>query len=232
MKPASQSACLCYARAVKFQKILTGSVLLVALIFGLGAPAFAQNNVLDLKPADVNSDGDVVYGIFIYNRLFSEGKFIFEALHLRIPGLDVVGDYNELSVGGGYRLVKRGGFQLYGLAHVGFATDDQKYLQPAALMQFASGKWAASAFVQRYVALTDNAASAWLVDPAEIQYTIAGPVAVGASVYVYRPDGGSTLTKIGPKVSVADKYGATELRVVHVNQGASIEFQARRVILF
>ena len=56
---------------MKFQKILTGSVLLVALIFGLGAPAFAQNNVLDLKPADVNSDGDVVYGIFIYNRLFS-----------------------------------------------------------------------------------------------------------------------------------------------------------------
>jgi hypothetical protein len=204
----------------------------VTLLLWRAAPALAQNNVLDLKPADVNSDGDVVYEIFNYNRLFSDGKFIFEALHLRLPGLDTVADYNELSVGGGYRLVKRGGFQLYGLAHVAFATADQKYLQPAALMQFASGKWAGSAFVQRYIALTDNAASAWLIDPAEIQYSVAGPVAIGASAYLYRPNGGSALTKIGPKVSVADKYGATELRVVHVNQGASTEFQIRRIILF
>lgn len=198
----------------------------------LGVPAFAQNNVLDLKPADVNFDGDATYRIFVYNRLFSDGKVLFEALHLRLPGVDTVAGYNELSVGGGYRLVKRGGFQLYGLAHVAFATADQKYFQPAALVQFASGKWAGSAFVQRYIALTDNAASAWLIDPAEIQYTIAGPVALGASAYLYRPNDGSALTKIGPKVSVADKYGATELRVVHVNQGASTELQVRRVIVF
>ena len=108
----------------------------------------------------------------------------------------------------------------------------QTYLQPAALTQFTSGKWAGSALVQRYIALTNNAASAWLVDPAEIQYAIAGPVSIGASAYLYRPNGGSALTKIGPKVSVADKYGATELRVVHVNQGASTELQIRRLILF
>ena len=45
-------------------------------------------------------------------------------------------------------------------------------------------------------------------------------------------DGGTALTKIGPKVSFADKYGATEVRVAHVNQGASIEYQVRRVINF
>ncbi len=211
---------------------LLRSVIAVTLLLSACVPASAQNNVLDLKPADINSDGDVVYGIFIYNRLFSDGKFILEALHLRVPGLDIFEDYNEFSVGGGYRLIKRGGFQLYGLAHVAFATADQKFFQPAALMQFASGKWAASSFVQRYIALTDNAASAWIIDPAEIQYTIAGPVAIGASAYMYRPNGGSSLTKIGPKISVADKYGATELRVAHVNQGASVEFQFRRVILF
>lgn len=204
----------------------------VTLLLWRAAPALAQKNFIDLRPVDINSDGNVKYRIFIYDRLFSDGKFIFEAVHLRLPGDDTVADYNELAVGGGYRLYKRGAFQLYGLAHVGFATAHQKYLQPAALTQFTSGKWAGSALVQRYIALTNNAASAWLVDPAEIQYAIAGPVSIGASAYLYRPNGGSALTKIGPKVSVADKYGATELRVVHVNQGASTELQIRRIILF
>lgn len=203
----------------------------VALL-SLCVPASAQNNVLDVRPADVTTGGDVTYRIFIYNHLLADGQFIFEALHLRIPGLDVFDDYHELSVGGGTRLVKTGGFQLYFIGHIGFASGDQRFLQPSTLAQFASGKWAASSFVQRYVAISDHASSAWLIDPAEVQYRLAGRVSIGASAYLYRPDGGSALSKIGPKISVADKYGATEVRVARVSQGASAEFQLRRVWLF
>ena len=214
------------------RSFVSSIVIAVALLAVECVPAFAQNNVLDLRPADINSDGDVTYGLFIYNRMFSDGKIMFEALHLRIPGLDVFDDYNEVSVGGGIRVFKTGGLRLYGMAHFAFATDDAKFFQPGVIMQFASGRWAASSFVQRYVTLTDNAYSGWLIDPAEIQFTVAGPVALGASAYLYRADGGSTLTKIGPKVGIADKYGATEFRVAYVNQGASVEYQIRRVINF
>lgn len=208
------------------------SLLVLALLAVECVPAFAQSNVLDLRPADINTDGDVTYRLFIYNRLLSDGKFMFEALHLRVPGLDVFDDYNEVAIGGGVRLVTAGGLRLYGMAHVAFATEDARFFQPGMIVQFTSGRWSASSFVQRYVSLTDNAHSGWLIDPAEVQYTVVGPVALGASAYMYRADGGSALTKVGPKVSVADKYGATELRIAHVNQGASTEFQIRRVINF
>lgn len=211
---------------------VSSTVIAITLLVVECVPAFAQNHVLDLRPADINSDGDVTYGLFIYNRMLSDGKIMFEALHLRIPGLEAFDDYNEVSVGGGYRFFQRGGLRLYGMAHFAWATDDARFFQPGVIMQFASGKWAASSFVQRYLSLTDNAYSGWLIDPAEIQYTVAGPVALGASAYLYKADGGSTLSKIGPKLSIADKYGATELRVAHVNQGASVEYQIRRVINF
>ena len=208
------------------------TILAVAMFVAACAPAVAQNNSLDIRPADINSDGAVTYQFGSYNRLFADGKVLFEALYLRIPGLDVFDDYDEVSVGVGLRLMQKGGFRMFGIAHYAVATDSAQFIQPALITDFSRGRWTASSFVQRYIAITDNAASAWLVDPAEIQFTIAGPLALGVSAYLFRADGGSALTKIGPKVSVADKYGATELRVAHVNQGASVEYQVRRIILF
>jgi hypothetical protein len=212
--------------------LVRAAVLAAGLLVTVNAPALAQNNVVDLRPADINSDGDVTYGLFIYNHLFADDKFLFEAIYLRVPGLDVYEDYDEYSVGGGMRFFKARGLQLYGMAHFAVATDKARFFQPGMIMQFANGRWEAASFVQRYVSLTDNAYSGWLIDPAEIHFRIAGPVSLGASAYLYRADGGSALTKIGPKVSVADKYGATEFRIAHVNQGASVEYQVRRLIIF
>ena len=126
------------------RSFVSSIVIAVALLVVECVPAFAQNNVLDLRPADINSDGDVTYGLFIYNRIFSDGKIMFEALHLRIPSLGVFDDYNEVSVGGGIRLFKTGGLRLYGMAHYAVATDDARFFQPGVIMQFASGRWAAS----------------------------------------------------------------------------------------
>jgi hypothetical protein len=213
------------------RSVVRAVILAVGLVTA-STPAIAQSNVLDLRPADINADGDVTYGLFIYNHLFSDDKFLFEAMYLRVPGLDIYEDYDEYSVGAGIRLLNGRGLQVYGLAHFAVATDSAKFFQPGMILQFANGRWEASSFVQRYVSLTDNAYSGWLIDPAEIQFRIVGPVSLGASAYMYRADGGSALTKIGPKVSVADKYGATEFRIAHVNQGASVEYQVRRVIIF
>jgi hypothetical protein len=205
----------------------------LALIMGLAAPAYAQNTLIDLRPADVNSDGEIVYQNFIFSHLFADGKFMVEGLFLRIPGTDDFPDYKEVSAGAGYRVVQKGGLNIYALAHFAKATD-VNWFQPAALMTFTSGKWAASAFGQRYVSLTEDYPSAWLVDPAEVQYTVAGPLALGVSGYVFASDDSPALKKIGPKASVADKYGATELRVARSTyDGLSRwEFQLRRIILF
>lgn len=207
-------------------------VAVLALFTGLAVPADAQNTLIDLRPADVNSDGDVVYQNFIVSHLLADGKFMIEGLFLRIPGGDF-GDYKEVSAGAGIRVVQKGGLNIYALAHFAKATD-VNWFQPAALMTFTSGKWTASAFTQRYVSLTDDVPSAWLVDPAEIQYTVAGPVALGVSSYLFAADDVPAAKKIGPKASVADKYGATEFRAARLTFGgfSRWEFQLRRIILF
>ena len=71
----------------------------------------------------------------------------------------------------------------------------------------------------------------WLIDPFDFQYNVGGPVAIGASSYFYRPQGGSWQFKIGPKISITDKYGASELTVRAANQGG-VEAQLRRVFVF
>jgi hypothetical protein len=200
------------------------------LTLGMSATSYAQNTLIDLRPADISSDGNITYQNFIFSHLLADGKVMVEALFLRIPGIDYP-DYNEFTAGGGYRVAKYGGMSIYALAHFGKATD-VTWFQPAALMTFASGKWAANAFGQRYVSLTEDYPSAWLLDPAEIQYTVAGPFAIGVSGYIFAQDDTPALKKFGPKFAFADKYGATELRTARVNQGAKWEFQLRRIILF
>ena len=200
------------------------------LSLGFASTARAQSTLIDLRPADISSDGDVTYQNFIFSHLFVDGKVIVDALFLHVPGFDYP-DYKEVSAGAGYRVVKYGGLTIYGLANFAKATD-VTWFQPASLLTFVSGKWSANAFGQRYVSLTEDYPSAWLLDPAEIQYKIAGPFALGVSGYIFAQDDTPALKKFGPKFSVADKYGATELRTARVNQGAKWEFQLRRIFLF
>jgi hypothetical protein len=192
----------------------------------MGAPAAAQPNVLDLRVAEVTSSGDLIYQNFIYDRTFAAGRIMLEALYLRLPA----DDNNEVSIGAGYRVADRGGVQAYLLAHVAKATD-APYVQPALLVLDTSGRLTGSLFVQHYVPVDRKGIHQWLVDSAELQYTVGGPIALGVSAYLFRPEGGDWLTKVGPKLAVADKRGATELRIARVNTGG-YAFQFRRLFVF
>lgn len=202
------------------------TLVLTALTAGT---ALAQDNVLDLRVVELDPEGTITYQNFIYARVFKEGRFLFEALHLRIPTVD----YKEVSVGGGYRVAQAGDLQVYALGHVAKATDGT-YFQPALLLQDAKGRLTGSMFVQHYAPLTDEGAHQWLIDPIEAQYAVAGRVSLGGSGYFYKAPGLSWLRKVGPKISVADRFGATEFRAARVDdQGATgWEFQFRRIVVF
>jgi len=192
----------------------------------LGAPAAAQPNVLDLRVAEISSAGDVTYQNFIYDRTFADGRIMFEAVLLRLPA----DDSNEVSIGAGYRVARLGDLQAYLLGHVAKATD-ASYVQPALMVLDTTGRLTGSLFVQHYTPIDDKGTHQWLVDSADVQYGVRGPLALGVSAYLYRPAGGDWLTKVGPKVSLGDKYGASELRIARVNRGG-YAFQFRRVFVF
>jgi hypothetical protein len=186
-----------------------------------------QDNLLDLRLAELNEDADVTYQNFIYSRSFAGGRFLGQALYLRLP-LD---DYNEVSVGGGIRALSLGDANLYGMASVAKATDAW-YVEPAILLLDVAGRLTGSLYVQRYTPLSDEGIVQWLVDTIEAQYAVTGPFALGAALYAYRPEGGDWLTKVGPKASLADRLGATEVRVTRVSPGESFEFLIRRLLIF
>lgn len=205
---------------------------LVALALVAGAPTAlsAQNNVLDLRFLELNNHGDVTYQNFIYSRAFGDGKYIAQALYLRVNPPS----YNEVAGALGLRLTTVGGADVYALAGIAGATD-ANYFEPALLVVKTKGAITGSAYLQRYVALSDKGVGQWLLDPLEAQYAIpTTPFAIGASLYAYRPngDGNSWLTKIGPKVGLNDKWGTSEIRITTVNQNGGQEFQFRRIFVF
>jgi hypothetical protein len=206
------------------RRIVTAAT--AALVIVVASPAAAQQNVVDLRFLEIDSHGDVRYQNFIYDRTSADGRFLFEGLYLRVPP----DDYDEVSIGGGYRVLRAADLQVYGLVHVAEATDGA-YVQPALLLLDTAGRFTGSLFVQHYAPLSDRGVHQWLVDSAEAQYTIHGPFAIGASAYLFKPAGGDWLTKVGPKIAVSDKYGATELRIARINQGG-YAFQLRRLFVF
>ena len=208
-------------------RTLRRSLLALSFLVWASSPLFAQNNLFDLRVAEVNSNGELTYQNLSYTRFVSDGRFLVEGGYLHLPTFD----YNEGWVGVGYRVIKQGGFQVYALAQVAAGTESA-YFEPAILVSYARGKWAANAFMQRYSPAQEAGLGQWLWDPLEIQYTVAGRLALGASVYLYKADGGTWQTKVGPKASVSDKYGATEFRITHVNEGPAYEFQFRRIFVF
>jgi len=201
--------------------LLSASIALAA-----ATPANAQQNVLDLRVLELDSHGDLRYQNFIYGRTSSDGRLLFEGLYLRVPP----DDYDEVSIGGGYRVVRAGDIQAYALLHLATATDGG-YLQPAALVLDTTGRLTGSFFVQHYAPLGDRGVHQWLIDSAEAQYAVRGPLSLGVWAYLYKPAGGDWLTKVGPKISLADRRGATELRIGRINQGG-YAFQVRRLLAF
>lgn len=208
---------------------MTGRLLVVvsiALAFA-GRPAAAQDHTLDLRFLEVDDHGDRTYHNLIYSGALG-GKWTLEAFALFLPQLD---DYEEFGLGLGYRFGRVGEVDFSLNAHVATAPDDE-YVQPALFALDVEGKVTGSFFLLHYAPLSDTGIHQWLIDPAEIQIEIGRSIALGLSGYFYRPQGGSWLRKIGPKISLADRHGATELALRDVNQGGGVELQLRRILLF
>jgi hypothetical protein len=199
----------------------------LCVILFASAPGDGQQNVLDLRLLEANEEGDVTYQNFLYSRTVGDSKLSFEAFALFLPQLD----YEELGLGVGYRAFRLGQVAVSFLAYVASAADDD-YFEPALLLLDSEGRLTGSFLLLRYVPLGNDGSDQWLIDPAEIQYRVAGPVSLGVSAYLYRPEGGSWLSKIGPKISIADRLGATEVAAREVNQGGGIEIQMRRIFVF
>lgn len=196
-------------------------------MFILITPLKAQDNVLDLRIIELNDDADRTYHNFIYARTFARGKFMFEAFHLRIPQ----DDYKEFTAGIGYNARAIGDVSVYLFGHVSTASDEE-YFEPALFALDVDGKLTASLFLLYYLPLGSDGINQWLVDPFELQYNVAGPISVGFSSYFWRPEGGPSVFKKGGKLSIADKFGASELAARHVNNGGGVEIQFRRILLF
>ncbi len=200
----------------------------IALLILAAAPLVAQQNLLDLRLAELNDGGDRTYHNFIYSRSLGESRFSLELFWLFLPQED---DYDEIVAGLGYRAFQRGDVSVSLIAYLASAPDDE-YFEPALLALDTEGKLTWSFFLLHYLPLGSDGIHQWLVDPIEFQVAVRGPLSLGVSGYFYRPQGGSWLTKVGPKLSLADKYGASELAVRAVNDGGGVEFQLRRILTF
>ena len=200
---------------------------LLALFASSTTPLSGQDNALDLRIVEFNSSRDVTYQNFIYARNLAGGKFLVQALYLRLPR----DKYNEVAVGTGMRVATFGDATAYVIAGVGHATD-ANYAEPAVLVQDTKGRFTYAVFFQRYVPLSTAGIGQWLIDPLEAQYVVHGPFYLGAALYAYQAQGGDWLTKIGPKLGVNDKYGSTEIRVAAVNHGGGRQVQLRRIVIF
>jgi hypothetical protein len=197
------------------------------LLLCLTWTGWAQNNVLDLRPAEWNEQGQVTYRNFIYSRYLAGGRFMFNAVHIRIPPAS----YKELAVGAGYNAVTLKNIHAYIIANLATATDDY-YLEPSLFVIGNEKRWSGSFLLVHYVPLGQDGISQWLMDPFEVQYRVLGPLAAGFSSYYYQADGGEALTKAGVKLSYGHRYGAIEAAFRHVNHYGGTEFQLRTLFLF
>ena len=211
-------------RSRPLARYLLGSLLLLALTSSVEA----QNNVLDLRFLELNDDGDRTYHNFLYSRSFGGSRFSLESYWLFLPQ---EGDYDEFGLGVGYKAFELGDVSLSLIGYLSSAPDDH-YFEPALLFLDGEGKFTWSLFLLHYLPLGDEGIDQWLIDPVEAQYNFLGPLSVGVSGYFYRPQGGSWLAKVGPKVSIADRLGASELAARRVTNGGGIEIQLRRVFVF
>lgn len=199
----------------------------LVLLLGLVGAAWAQNNVLDLRPAEWNEQGEVTYRNFIFSRYLANGRVMINAVHIRIPPAS----YKELAIGGGYNAFNHKNIHAYTIANLAAASDEY-YLQPSLFVIGQEGKWSGSLLLVRYVPLGQEGVGQWLMDPFEIQYTVLGPLALGFSSYYYQADGDEAMTKIGAKASYGTRFGALEAAFRQVNHNGGTEIQLRALIMF
>jgi hypothetical protein len=209
------------------RELLRPAVLLLVGFLARSLPLAGQDNTVDLRFLEVGEHGHLTYQNFIYSRNLAGGKWMFQGGFLRLPQID----YKEYGIGLGYRLAvtREIGWYLFGnFAH----GSDEDYFQPALLALDVEGKTTGSLFLLHYAPLGSDGIDQWLVDPIEVQYNLVGRLSLGGSGYFYRPAGGSWFHKIGPKLSLSDALGASELAVRKVNRGGGVEIQLRRIFVF
>ena len=190
------------------------------------AALHAQDNVFDLRLVEIDSHHHVTYQNFIYARSISGGKYVAQATFLKVPP----GSYNEFALALGVRAATVAGAAVYLLAGAGRATDGN-YAEPAILVQKATGRLTGALYVQRYVPLSQSGIGQWLLDMLEAQYAF-GAIYLGGALYAYQANGDAWLTKIGPKLGLTDKRGATEVRVTRTSRDGSPEILFRRIVAF
>lgn len=198
---------------------------LITILILVPLLSFAQNNTFDLR-YEFNKDDGTTYTNFIYARTL--GKWMAEIFRVNMP---VANDYHETVAGVGYNFVSLGEIAVYGLVHYNWAVDDD-YFEPGVFGLDVDGKLTGSLWAAYYFPLGETGIRQILIDPVEVQYAVWGNLSVGVSSYLWQPNGGDWLVKVGPKFSYLDPYGNTELRVASVNQGGGWEFQIRRIIVF
>jgi hypothetical protein len=197
------------------------------LLLGLACSSWAQNNVLDLRPVEWNEQGHATYRNFVYSRYLDKGRFLLNAVHIRIPPAG----YKELAIGGGYNAVTVKNIHAYVIANLATATDDN-YFEPSLFVIGNEGKWSGSLLMVHYVPLGQDGISQWLMDPFEVQFMVAGPLAVGFSSYYYKAAATEALTKAGIKLSYGYRLGAIETAFRHVNHNGGTEVQLRALLFF
>lgn len=151
-----------------------------------------------------------------------------EVFYLRAPQSD---DYSEFSVGLGYQAINISDIAAYGTVHFTHATDDN-YILPGLFLLDVAGRWTGSLWAVYYFPAGDAGIRQILIDPLEIQYNALGSVSLGLSAYLWKIEDADWFTKIGPKISVADTWGASEIRCTKVSQEGGWEFLLRRIVVF
>ncbi len=193
----------------------------------LAIPLWAQNNILDLRPLEIDDHGTITYQNFIYSRYLVGGKALLSAVHIRIPP----DNYREFALGVGYNFASLNSVRGYLVASLSSATDDY-YFQPALMGIGGMDRWFAFFYLTCYLPLGDDGINQWLLDPFELQYTLVGPLSIGFSSYYYRPNGGEPSYKLGGKMSYAHRYGSLDVTLRRTNRAQRLELQLRTVVAF
>jgi hypothetical protein len=200
-------------------------------MFALATPRVvaAQSNVLDLRPFEYDRDGRLVYQFYSYTALFAGGRYMVEAFHLRLP----VAHYTETGGGIGLGLPTDVVRPVTGAVFLQMAhATDATYFQPAIAVTANKSRVTSSLFVLRYTPVDSKGTSQWLIDPLDVQVAVGYGVSVGASSYLWRPEGGPSLTKVGGVIGLAIRGGFVQLALRQANQGIGLETQFRTVIAF
>jgi hypothetical protein len=200
-------------------------------MLALAAPraASAQSNVLDLRPFEYDRDGRLVYQFYSYTGLLAGGRFMIEAFHLRLP----VAHYTE--TGGGIGFGPSAGVvrPVTGAVLLQMArATDATYFEPAIALTASRSRITSSLFVLRYVPVNSKGTTQWLIDPLDVQLSVGYGVSVGASSYLWRPEGGPSLTKVGGVIGLAIPGGSVQLALRQANQGFGLETQFRTLLSF